>query len=662
MATSRGTRADLLALTTDALAALTNRGLVKRAVKTVDEGTGPVVSTDGDDVRGEYPDGIVTVLPPGGLETASCSCGAGGTCRHVLALIIAYQGAVDGAAAQLDGPTGGCVEAAAEDWSPGEFTDEELETLIGTRGMRMARKLFAAGYSARVQRPGEQDPTPRVELPTCTVRFLVPHDLGYVRSDAAAGSNPEAVALAVWAFRTADDLDRTSPDPGHLQVGGPDGGDAMTDDGFGQALDLAEDVLLTGAVHLGSGFAPRLPLTLRALDAAGYRWPLSAVEELAELLDSYRNRSTRYRPEYLAEVLAELYARHRAAAFPRGSARARILGTEEAAETQLRRVRMTGLGCRVDRSGDERRVQIYLADTLAGTALTIAQTWPDDGSDLARRRLAGSTVAALAAGNIVTETAVRGADRRLRFGVNRIARTTVSPSAGVWDTIPSSLLVRDLDALTTELDGLPPRLIRPRVAAEDLRVIELGDVREIGYSPGSQRLEATVTASGGGRARLVAEHKAFAPAALDALAESLSGSRGAPRYVSGTVRRSRGGIVIAPIAVVADETVIIPDLAPGDGSTALTRAGGNRPDPLVATIDAAAGLLAEMAHHGIRNLSATFGTRLDAAGGMLQSAGLKLAAYDMCALRRTLGPDPGREAATAWADAAIRLLTLADTA
>jgi hypothetical protein len=44
-------RDDLLALTPDALAALANRGLVKRATKDLDAGTGPTIEVEGATVR-----------------------------------------------------------------------------------------------------------------------------------------------------------------------------------------------------------------------------------------------------------------------------------------------------------------------------------------------------------------------------------------------------------------------------------------------------------------------------------------------------------------------------------------------------------------------------------------------------------------------------------
>ncbi|MFB9839740.1 hypothetical protein ACFFNX_47110, partial [Actinoallomurus acaciae] len=187
------TRADLLALDTDALIALANRGLVKRATRELDAGTVPALSTDTDGtVRGRFPDGVEVAFPVGaGLDTASCTCPATGVCRHRIGLVLAYQRETEPAA-----------PGAAKEWSPGSIDDETLRQVLGTRALTAARRRRAAGYSAYVHR---DTPTPWVELPTCTVRFLVPGELGYAHTDAAGPEHGEAIALAVWAFREADE-------------------------------------------------------------------------------------------------------------------------------------------------------------------------------------------------------------------------------------------------------------------------------------------------------------------------------------------------------------------------------------------------------------------------------------------------------------------------
>jgi len=185
----------------------------------------------------------------------------------------------------------------------------------------------------------------------------------------------------------------------------------------------------------------------------------------------------------------------------------------------------------------------------------------------------------------------------------------------------------------------------------------MAEVEHLGYQPGSQRLTAVVRGVAGGTAQIVAEHRTVAPAALDALAEALQQE---PRYVSATVRRGRGGLVLTPIAVVAAGGVVVLDLASGDGSDDLDHAVAPQPDQLTAAIESAFGLLAELTHRGARHLPSSFGTRLEATARTLDSAGLGRCAADLRRLSQTLGPDPGREAFDAWAAAAIRLITTAE--
>ncbi|MEV4516502.1 hypothetical protein AB0K00_47080 [Dactylosporangium sp. NPDC049525] len=642
-------RADLLALTPDGLAALSNRGLVKRATREV-EAAPPTVTTDPDGtVRGVYQDGPRTALPPGGLEGGTCTCGATGVCRHVVGLVVAYQ---SGSA-----PAGG---DEAEDgatvvlWSPGNFTDEQLEARIGARQLAAARRAHRAGYVARVHRPAASDPAPRVELGSATVRFLVPDDLGFVHTDAVAGARDDVLALAVWAFRVADAKAPDDPDV-QVDVGGPEtAGGAGGDGSLEAALRLADEVLLTGATHVGPGLAGAVAEVRQRLDRAGLRWPLLAVGDLAEQLSAYEQRAASYSHEQLAGVIAELHARHRAVANQGASLRARVLGTQEAAETPMRRARLDGLGCRVRAVGDtDRQVEIYFAHADSATVLVLRRTFSDAAETLKTRRVGGATVAQLAAGNVVTESAIRSASRTVRLATSRIAKTTVTPSQGMWTSLPDALVVRDLRALAAELDRLPPRVVRPRVEAELVRVVQVAEVRSVRYTPGAQRLDAVVADPAGGVATVTATHSAAAPGALDAIAAALSGP---VRAVAGTVGRTRGEILIEPLGLAtgADE-VVVPDLAPAGGF----RVDGGvivDADPLRLAVDAAVALLAEVPHRGLRMLPPTFGDRLRDAGETLTRAGLHRAAAGLGALRSGLGPDPDAATAGLWVDAHLRLM------
>jgi hypothetical protein len=656
------TRADLLALNTEALGALSNRGLVKRAVRDVEAGSGPAVSVEADaTVVGVHPDGAHVTLPPG-AALGSCTCGAPGICRHVLATVLAYQAGTAATAA----PTATApAESTVDSWSPGEFTDAALEALVGSRALTAARRAYRAGYQARVRRPTSQRPEPIVELASCTVRFLVPHELGYAHADAATGARPDAIPLAVWAFRAADERQPDGVDV-ELDVGGPastvDDGAAGT--GVESAVALAAEVLTEGIVHIGASFATVVARVRRDLDRRGLRWPLLAVEDLAEQLDEYRDRGARYHAEQAAAVLAEIVARHRAAAG--GVLRTRVLGTEEPAETPLRRVRFTGLGARVTGTENDRTVEVFLAHPDNGVVLVLRRRWPETvtGAELGLRRLGGATIAALAAGHVVTESAYRGASRTLRLATGRVARTTVTPAGGAYDDLPDTLLVRDVAATAEQLAQLPPRLVRPRVEAEFVRAVAVAEVVSVGYRPGAQRLDAVVADASGATALVRLRHEAAAPAALEALADALAAG---PRFLTGFLRRSRGGLVIEPLAVVVGDTVTVPALASGDGSTSLELAGEAEVDALTAALDPAIALLAEVAHRGLRHLPVGFPDRLRAAGNALARVGLHPCAEAVRGLAaaverdRTVGPGPAGDAAVAaWVDAQIRLSVAAD--
>lgn len=651
-------RTDLLALTTDSLAALTNRGLVKRAGKEA----APDLRTDADGtVHGDFAGGPTASLPPGGLDAARCTCGAAGVCRHVVGVVLAYQHQHAGPAAGTGGgppvetgedPQGRGPEAAA--WSPGQVSDDELTARIGARLMAAARRTERTGYTARVRRATASDPAPQVELATATVRFLIPGDLGFVHTDAVAGSRDDVIALAVWAFRVADELH-----PGTQEVRVDVGGEAGTGTGSGleRALGLAGTVLREGAAHLGQGLEATIADVQRHLDAAGSRWPLLAVGDLAEQLAAYRDRGAHYRPELLAGHLAELHARHRAVTRPDATLRSSVLGTAEAAETPLRRARLESLGCRVRSLGDRRIADVYLAHSDSAMVLVLRREWDgdDDGPLLARRRVAGSTLAALATGNLVTESAVRSASRTVRLATGRISRTTVSPSRGEWGELSPSLVVTDLAALGRELDALTLRPIRPRVEAELVRVVAVSRVVAMTYVPGDQRLDALVADQAGNTATVTATHTGAAPGRLDSLAAVLAGEEGELRFVSGVVGRTGGGVVIDPVGLAAGGRVVVPDLQPAGGGGPLAVAEDDPHDPLTAALIDTRGLLAEAAHHGLSHLPPTYGARLDTAARRLTGLGLHRIAQSVTAFAAARSQDSDETAEQTWIDAYLRL-------
>ncbi|MFC5104677.1 hypothetical protein [Kibdelosporangium philippinense] len=593
----RPPRPDLLALTPDSLAALANRGLVKRAMKDLDAGTGPAVEVADGTVRGTFADGVVSSLPPGvTLDAAPCSCGATSVCRHRVALVLAYQ---------RDAP-------AAEDtqWSPGSVTDEELETRFGKRTMQQALRTLRAGYAATVRRPAT------VELPTCTVRFLVPGDLGYVHTDASANHRDESIVLAVWAFRGAEGLTGDVK----LDVGG---GQVEASD-LSQLHDLLAQLLTDGAVHAGPVLDAAWRRVQRDLTAQHLHWPAAAVEDLIDQLDAYRNRSARYRAERFAELITELHARSCGT-----GPRSEVLGTDEPAETPLRRVRLTALGCRAH----EQTADVYFA---SGDMVLVHRDAP--------MRTATRTAVA----NVVSESVSRSASRVLRLRAGRVGKTSVTPVGTSWQQLPEPLLVRDLVACAESLGALPPRVVRARVAAELVRVVEIAKVHNIGYDPATQQLDAVVADAAGTTAMVSATYRGVRPQSLDALAKALGEE---PTHISGTLRRVRGTIVIDPLAVLTPSGVVVPDLA--TAASAHLPSSTSTPDPISSAVDDAMTVLAEAAHRGLRDVPPSLRARLTELADDLHRVGLRTPSD----LVRTFvdSPRPAR-----WLAAYLRLLVTAE--
>lgn len=689
-------RPDLLALTDDSLIALANRGIFKRAVK--ENATTPPAVTESQDgtVEVTFSDGIRTTLPPGTtLEASPCTCAANTVCRHRVMAVLAYRASAETGsdASEPDAPptepargeaatvpadaisgdkakprtddastsppdpagTGERGGSASREWSPAEFTDEHLRELLGARAFTAARRAHRAGYRAKVHRPTVADPVPSVELSAVTVRFLVPNEIGYARADAARGSRTDAIALAVWAYRVADELDATAESLEVTVGASADGSAAVA--ATATVLPPLADLLNDGVAHAGPDLAGVFTAAGRALDSAGARWPYDALGDLLDQLAAYRDRSARHDPLRTAALMAELVARGRASArdwVP-------VLGTEESAQTPLRHLRLTGLGANVTGDSESRSVEVYFAHPEARIVLTLHHTVtvadgaePPSATALAARRTGSARYSDLAAGNVVTESAVRSANRTVRLANSRVARTSVLPSSGDWSKLPPELLVTDLDAEATRLAALPPSLIRPRVRGESIRAVAVSEITDIHYLPGEQRLEAILHAPTGS-ALITYTHSSATPGALDALAHTLSGEAGPVHYLAGSLERQHGRLTLTPTAVVTDSKVHVPAFAATDHQLQPGTALPHQ-DPLAATLASALSLTAEVPHRGRRHLPPTWYDRAAETSTALRRVGLRAAGESLTALHRQLVTANDSAALALWADAHLRLL------
>ncbi|MGE0489362.1 MAG: SWIM zinc finger family protein [Vulcanimicrobiota bacterium] len=608
-------RRDLLALTPDKLAALANRGLVKRAQKMVAEAPpslemledGTLVARDGE---------VETRLPAGvALTETSCSCQAR-MCRHRLAAVLAYAAL-------------GQTRADQTLWSPGEFSDDQLEQLLGSRGLSRARSLASQGLVGEIC----HEEVPTVRLATTTVRFLVEGHPEHARCDCQQRTACPHVALAVWLWRAAEGR------PGKASLGS----ETIEAEGWGPALEAVHQLLGEGVAQAGPGLLARLERQAANFGRCGWVWPGDLVSELAEHLRLYQGRSAAYSADGLCLLLTEVEARARASS-SQGACPARVvLGLEEAQETSLDHLDLVGLGARLRPGSQGVLAEVYLADPASATVLVMKKEFQGSTApEVANLRLAPEArLAALAAGRLVTGQARRRPNRQLMLGRSRLGKTTVTPQAGHWHVLPPPLLVEDFSLFRRELDSHPPALIRARLLAEGVRVVRVAAVGSLGYARATQTLSAELLDHQGVSLLLRREHRAVVPGALDALAAALEQG---PAYVSGRVDY-QGGLHLDPLALVTDR-VVVPDLCePGQAEVAAW--AGPPPDPLEAALTASQQLLVEASQRGLRQLGEEWSQRAEAQSVVLGEFGLASLAESLARLSRS-------RTAVDWLDCALR--------
>jgi hypothetical protein len=352
-----------------------------------------------------------------------------------------------------------------------------------------------------------------------------------------------------------------------------------------------------------------------------------------------------------------------------------LLGSDEARETLLDHVRLVSLGARLEADGRKREAEVYLADPDTGMVLVLGKEWtypeseePDDGPALAKRTVAARVpLGTLARGQLVSRAVKRSANHGVTLGTSRTGQTSLTPQSGDWEMLPSSILVKDIDAFGAELAKLPPRLLRPRVLASTLCVLEVGGVGPLGYEPGEQRLVSYVRGKhGAGNVRIVRRHQRAAPHALDVLAAALKdGAR--VRYISGDLRHAYGGLEMDPVAVVTDR-VIVPDL---DELTPATKGALEGVDLIAqhhattatpgTALELASTVIEEACHVGLLRLRGDWSTRALGAAERMGEVGLSKTADRVRLLaERVRAASGGNDTAVgaavaAWNDAALRV-------
>jgi hypothetical protein len=591
-------RDDLAHLTPEALAQLTNAGLVKRALRELAGGYRPQTALDdAHTLTAHFPDGIECHWPSGAtIQNARCSCGAAVVCRHRLIAVLAWR---EGAAADS-------LTAPAPMRDMASVGDDDIVRLVPAALLRAAERTRAEGLVIDIRRRSSAEPCDTARLPSATVRFWAGGAIEAARCDCVATSACEHVALGVWAFRAAQE--RHAGDAVvSVRLGPPGRGHALDVQPFQR---LVQALLAHGVLQGNSPLAQALTAARAA--AADAAWLSLLVADLELWAEAYAQRSALYEASDGVDLIAELGLRLAAGPLP-GNAGA-VLGIGQAAETALDRLRLMTLGARTRRDGERRLTTLLMADADTGTRLVLRHEWQvpekrenEEAKLRAAERVApGVLLDAMAQGQLLAQQAARRADGSIRLARARSSQNSVLPQSGDWAQLAAPLRFASVAALRAEALAHPHAAVQPRHAARRHVVFSPHRIDEVRYDANEQCLIAALVDEAGQTLLLQRTHERHTPHALDAIAAALDGRCGPPRHVAGTLTWADGVPQLEPWALACDQ-LIVPDFAAHSGALAKVPLGRVPDLPTDACSRALHRLRSHLAtalHHGLRRLPA----------------------------------------------------------
>ncbi|BAS58433.1 transposase [Leptolyngbya boryana NIES-2135] len=535
-------RTDLLALTTDDLTLLTNRGIVNRAKRELEQFTVEIIEKN-DFVRLKWSDSVECTFPNGEpVSDRQCNCSANTICRHLIRSILAYQ--------QSNSFT-------PQPWNPGSISDEELTNHFTPSQLQRLKQQFETDQVIEVR--SSTKPIAYLHSLGHTLRFLVPHDLRYTHCDCSEPSPCQHVPLAIWAFRQLHDqtsaiisteTDLTTPT---------------------QLLDDIESVLETllqrGLNNLTSSLLSKLQRCEQHCRQSNLIWFAEILVELLEQCDRYQNRDARFSPHEVIALIAELCIRSDALRSNTGKVpRLFIAGTQRDRTTAIGTARLIGLGCGVQLKQNSTTLTSYFQDANTGmlTAFSTESDAPDSFSDLAQKPvLKQHTFTELGSGQLLIQSAKRSPDFRLLPGRSPLS---LNPQSFQWSQLRSPLLVEDFSELSAHLQLLPPADLRPRHLTENLYVLAIDKVTSVEFSSIEQAVTATLWDAQQNAIRLNFPYHDRAQAGTEALLTQLT--QEPLRFVSGHIR-SGHQLTISPIGLVFEDSFLQPWIAEHASESAL---------------------------------------------------------------------------------------------
>ncbi len=508
-------RTDLLMLSEDDLAALTNRGTVKRAQKELEAGQPSVTFEEGADecLVFTWSDGIRCEFPAGkSIHDARCSSGALGITRHIVRSVLAYQknhrdqaspnsgpanatqndnpaetadallvreappspssSATD--AESLDGrqdvpsnvtpstqvaraaetrPEGRVPQGHAEAsvWDPGQISDEALVSIFGAATVTRARTRFQEGTLVELFRG--KKPYAIFLDENCCVRFLVPGDARYVTADCVESVLPRYVAMAVWAFR------ELPGDKQHGLLSLQQKIQAAPVDLLGELDKVLIALATQGVSQLSATFIARLARLENQLRDQALIWPAELIAELTHLVEHYQQHDARFDPLEVSHIVGELVARARAILRDKGQVPQMLIrGSRAERPFDIEAGRYVGLGIAFRTSRHSTTVNAYLQATDTGIVTTIERSYAHAASGTTPQSSSAATTPAKPFHELSEISLYRGVSLA-RLAQSQVLLKTAKRTVAGELILPRSATSFSLNPQTFQWEQLKPPLL-----------------------------------------------------------------------------------------------------------------------------------------------------------------------------------------------------------
>lgn len=519
-------RDDLLVLCDEDLIGASSKLTLKRARRELEKLEVRFEERE-DALVAEWSDGVTCELPAeGGLAASRCTCPARKLCVHRVRTLLAYR--AHAARAPATGP-----ESVDDDWSPASFDDDALRA--------------AGSFDAAVRMLHDGLEVARESRTAVTFP-----ELG-VRVRFAPGRGLDAATCSCRAPGTC--LHRVIGALSYREVLPPLADDPLV----GARLDRVWQVAsMLASVGL-DGLPPEAIETLETtrLEIIGDRLHGAAGDlgTLAELLDAYHRRSTRFDGRAWLASLARLALRADALPRARGADRRLLLGEGRRARLRGKKLSVVGLGAEGFAGPRGAVVRLWLAQRDTGRVISCTVGRGGDASLGFLYRSAPvweeHPVQALVGASFVLHAPRSSPDGSLGGGgETRVRRIDPAPPR---DVVAPQLVVRSPSELADRWRARHPPLLRPPEDRDLLALLAL-DPRHVPsprFDEVAQRLRLDLRLVDGGGVRVSVVHRDDTARLVSTL-EAWPWFETLPDHALARVTFGPGGFVARPIALFAE--------------------------------------------------------------------------------------------------------------